>query len=122
MVYEIYGQLGRIVKLFEVAGRAKAKKPFPGHTLYHFYVSPPSMRVRRAIYKLGFSIPFKEVLLDETAWKELVKQGGKDQVPCMRIEEMGQTRWMYESKEIIEYLEARAISLTGTLNLNATMD
>jgi glutathione S-transferase len=122
MVWNFYGWLGKILQAFELPGRARAKKPFPGHTLYHFYVSPPCIRVRRKIYRLGLGIPFKEVLVDEAAWKDLVKQGGKDQVPCLKIEDMGTTRWMYESSEIIEYLDARAIGQTGTLNLNATMD
>jgi len=28
-------------------------------------------------------------------------------VPCLRIEENGQTTWMYESNTIIEYLNQR---------------
>jgi glutathione S-transferase len=28
-------------------------------------------------------------------------------VPCLRIEENGQTTWMYESKVIIDYLDKR---------------
>jgi len=28
-------------------------------------------------------------------------------VPCLRIEESGQTVWMYDSKTIIAYLEQR---------------
>jgi hypothetical protein len=34
-------------------------------------------------------------------------QGGKIKVPCLRIEENGQTTWMYESKVIIDYLDKR---------------
>ena len=33
--------------------------------------------------------------------------GGKVKVPCLRIEEAGGTRWMYESNDIIAYLEQR---------------
>ncbi len=28
-------------------------------------------------------------------------------MPCLRIEENGQTTWMYESKVIIDYLDKR---------------
>ena len=35
---------------------------------------------------------------------ELLKGGGKGQVPCLRIESEGQVEWMYESDEIINYL------------------
>jgi hypothetical protein len=37
----------------------------------------------------------------------LLEQGGKIKVPCLRIEENGQTTWMYESKVIIDYLDKR---------------
>ena len=41
--------------------------------------------------------------------KTLVDQGGKFQVPCLRIEHEQQVTWLYESDEIIKYL--RQISL-----------
>ena len=37
----------------------------------------------------------------------LLNEGGKIQVPCLRIEEDGQTRWLYESSAIRSYLEER---------------
>lgn len=37
--------------------------------------------------------------------QELINGGGKSQVPCLRIENgQGKTRWLYESGDIIEYL------------------
>lgn len=37
---------------------------------------------------------------------ELVQGGGKGQVPCLRIEtEQGEVRWMYESDDIIKYIQ-----------------
>ncbi|HAI96784.1 MAG TPA: glutaredoxin, partial [Methylococcaceae bacterium] len=33
--------------------------------------------------------------------------GGKLKVPCLRIEEDGKVSWMYESSDIINYLEDR---------------
>lgn len=38
----------------------------------------------------------------------LAQGGGRTQVPCLLIEsEEGQTQWMYESGDIIEYLRKR---------------
>jgi glutathione S-transferase len=34
----------------------------------------------------------------------LVNQGGKLQVPCLRIEKDGKVEWLYESSSIINYL------------------
>jgi hypothetical protein len=106
MIFKLYAQLGKAVMFVEGMGRRNAAsgKPVPGHTLYHFWVSPYARKVRRTIYSKKLAIPFKDVLSDQQAWKELVTQGGKDQVPCLRIETNEGTRWMYESREIIEYL------------------
>lgn len=35
---------------------------------------------------------------------ELMRGGGKTQVPCLRIESDGKDQWMYESDDIIAYL------------------
>jgi hypothetical protein len=107
-IWDVYGQLGKLVAFVEAGKKKALKRPLPGHTLYHFNVSPPSRRARYAVYECGFDIPFKEVLIDEVAWKELVKHGGKDQVPCLRIEGPQGTRWMYESADIVAYLRGKS--------------
>jgi glutathione S-transferase len=40
----------------------------------------------------------------------LEQLGGKFKVPCLRIEENGQSTWLYESKAIIAYLDERFAS------------
>ena len=38
----------------------------------------------------------------------MIEQGGKRQVPCLRISnEDGKVEWLYESKDIKHYLEQR---------------
>jgi glutathione S-transferase len=37
----------------------------------------------------------------------LLAGGGKVKVPCLHIQEDGQSRWLYESNAIISYLEQR---------------
>ena len=44
---------------------------------------------------------------DEARRQELLEQGGKVQVPCLRIEDQGEVRWLYESKAIGAYLNER---------------
>ncbi|MBA6397831.1 glutathione S-transferase N-terminal domain-containing protein [Colwellia sp. BRX10-4] len=36
--------------------------------------------------------------------KELIQKGGKKQVPCLKVIENGQESWLYESGDIIKYL------------------
>lgn len=42
--------------------------------------------------------------------QELVQGGGKGQVPCLRIEtEQGEVSWMYESDDIIRYIQSEKL-------------
>ena len=38
---------------------------------------------------------------------DLVRGGGERKVPCLRIEHGDRVEWMYESDDIIAYLEGR---------------
>jgi len=45
---------------------------------------------------------------NETAKKELIAGAGKLKVPCLKIDEgEGGIQWMFDSKDIIGYLERR---------------
>lgn len=109
MLYELYALIGKALKTVEDAAWAKKSKAprraLPGLTLYHFQISPFSFRVRKAIHDLGLDIPSKDVLNSETDHQDLVRLGGKDQVPCLRIQKDGKDVWMYESKDIVRYLK-----------------
>lgn len=110
MLYRIvHTPLGNLVKEYEERTRPPrpdaTDREIPGHTLYHFYVSPYAMRVRKALHQLGLSVPMKDVLSDSDALAELIKHGGKDQVPCLRIETKDGVKWMYESLQIVAYLK-----------------
>ena len=80
-----------------------------GLTLYHFTSCPFCVRVRLATRRLGVQLEERNIRRDAGAREELLRGGGKTQVPCLRIEgESGSApQWMYESGDIIRYLEAR---------------
>ncbi len=81
---------------------------FSGHTLYHFTTCPFCIKVRAFLWRKGLRIASKNIHSDEAIRQELIAGGGKQQVPCLRIEdEAGQVRWMYESSEIIAYFKRR---------------
>ncbi len=75
--------------------------------LYQFYACPFCIRTRRAIQKLNLSIETRDIRQYNHYREELEANGGKVMVPCLRIEEAGNVRWLYESKEIIRYLNER---------------
>ncbi len=78
-------------------------------SLYHFQACPFCARTRQVIDLLGLDIPKKDTRLKPAYRTELVQQGGRSQVPCLKIETLdGQTEWLYESSDIIKYLRANA--------------
>ncbi|MDH5786189.1 MAG: glutathione S-transferase N-terminal domain-containing protein [Chromatiales bacterium] len=78
-----------------------------GLTLYHLPTCLFCWRVRIAAGRLGLKLPMKNLMLSPAAHSELVHEGGKMQVPCLRIEEGENVRWLYESADIIVYLKKR---------------
>ena len=75
--------------------------------LYQFHACPFCVKTRRTVRRLNLPIALRDAKNDAQARQELHTQGGKIQVPCLRIEEDGQTTWLYESKAIIAWLEQR---------------
>jgi len=75
--------------------------------LYQYYACPFCIRTRRAMHKLNIPIETRDVRKRSDYREELGTQGGHIKVPCLRIEDAGKVRWMYESKDIIQYLNQR---------------
>ena len=76
--------------------------------LYQFKACPFCVKVRRSIKRQGLKIETGDAKRSESAKAELLAGGGKVKVPCLRIEQAdGQVEWMYESSDIISYLEQR---------------
>ena len=69
-------------------------------TLYHFMSCPYCLKVRNYLQKAGITIPMKDTLADPKNRQELIKIGGKPQVPCLIIN----GKALYESDDIIEWL------------------
>lgn len=74
--------------------------------LYQFLMCPFCVSVRRAIKRLSLNIETRDVLRDPASREQLLTSGGKDQVPCLKItDNQGNVTWMYESSDIIRYLQ-----------------
>lgn len=75
--------------------------------LYQFLMCPFCVMVRRAIKGLSLNIETRDALRDMESRAQLLQGGGQLQVPCLRItDEQGNVTWMYESRAIINYLQA----------------
>ncbi len=78
-----------------------------GLSLYQYNFCPFCMITRRAIKSLNLDIEIRDTLKEPAYRQELIEEGGMSQVPCLRIEENGSVEWMYESADIIKYLNQR---------------
>ena len=76
-------------------------------SLYQFYGCPFCIKTRRVIHRLNLPMTYRDAQ-SEGQWRdELLREGGEVKVPCLRVEENGKVSWMYESNDIIRYLEGR---------------
>ena len=74
--------------------------------MYQFFTCPFCIKTRRAIKRLSLNIETRDALGHAPSRQQLLEGGGVIQVPCLRIttEDDG-VEWLYESNEIIKYLE-----------------
>ena len=70
-------------------------------TLYHFNGCPHCQRVKDYLSKERISVPMKDILENPVFRDELLKIGGKTQVPCLIIN----GKSMYESMDIIKWFQ-----------------
>ena len=88
--------------------QTEVSKAAAGLTLYQFKACPFCVKVRRETKRLSVPLKTRDAKRDEEAKEELLTGGGKVKVPCLRIQKGdGDVEWMYESKDIINYLQQR---------------
>lgn len=77
--------------------------------LYFCKTCPSSIKIKRRCKQLGLRVVEKDVERVNAYRNELIHGGGEVRVPCLRIEgRQGQdTRWLYSSDKIMQYLERR---------------
>ena len=84
----------------------KIDKQTKNLTIYQFEACPFCVKVRRFIRKNSLRINLKDAKNNKIFKSELVNEGGKHKVPCLKIEKINaKTEWLYESSEIIKFLE-----------------
>ena len=76
--------------------------------LYQFKTCPFCIKTRREIRRLGLNIELRDAQKDPQHRAALLQGGGKIKVPCLKIsEEQNNNQWLYESDDIIAYLQKR---------------
>jgi len=84
--------------------------------LYQYKACPFCVKVRRSMKRLNLPIETRDAKRQQNWLDELAREGGTVKVPCLRIsEEDGSVKWLYESSDIINYLEQRFSAPASTM-------
>ena len=77
-------------------------------TLYEYRACPFCVKVRRAMKRQSLNIERRDAKRCANSRQELLSGGGQLKVPCLFIDNGdGNTQWLYESDDIISYLQSR---------------
>lgn len=80
--------------------------------LYEFRLCPFCVKTRRQIHRLALNIEKRDARNNPQWNQDLINEGGKYQVPCLKITaDDGSVQWMYESTDINQYLEQQFSAL-----------
>lgn len=91
-----------------VEEQAEIDKQTAGMALYQFNQCPFCVKTRRSLRRLALNIEKRDARNDPKWNQELIGDGGKYQVPCLKITaDDGTVEWMYESSVINQYLDER---------------
>lgn len=110
--------LGQLIVFADAVSRPRPQQRSPkgqaaviheaaGLSLYQFHACPFCVKTRRALHKLNVPVTLLDAKNNPQHRDHLLTNGGKIQVPCLHIQDQGQSRWLYDSKAIIAYLEQR---------------
>ena len=76
--------------------------------LYQFKKCPFCVKTRRQIHRLALNIEKRDARNDAKWNQELISEGGKYQVPCLKVTEKdGSVKWMYEANHINQFLNEK---------------
>jgi len=74
--------------------------------LYQYKACPFCVKTRWAMRRNNMKIQLRDAKRNKDVAQELESKGGKLKVPCLKITHQdGSSQWMYESKDIIAYLQ-----------------
>ena len=83
----------------------EVEKQAAAFSLYQYFACPFCIKTRRAIHRLNIPMEYRDAQpRDGEHRTTLAQEGGTVKVPCLRIEKGDEVVWMYESNDIINYL------------------
>ena len=89
----------------EESEQAKVEEELKNYQLYEFEACPFCIKVRRTLRRLNLPMERRDVKRNHSFELELKEKGGKVMVPCLKMTQGDSVKWMYESKDIVAFLE-----------------
>lgn len=88
--------------------QSKIDKAASSMVLYQFKTCPFCIKVKRNNKRLSLKIETRDAQHNPDHREELLQGGGQVKVPCLKIiDDKGNDSWMYESSDILQYLQKR---------------
>ncbi|ATX79541.1 Glutathione S-transferase, N-terminal domain [Mariprofundus aestuarium] len=82
-----------------------ADKKVESMSLYQYFACPFCIKTRRAVHRLNIPMEYRDAQHRDSEHRNTLEQeGGQIKVPCLRIDHGDETTWLYESNDIIAYL------------------
>lgn len=102
---KLKGLFGQSRPLRSPEAQAEADRQCQNLSLYDLQFCPYCLKVRMQMKALELKIALRNI--DEAKWgNELMREGGKFQAPCLRIQHgPDKVEWLYESEDIIAWLK-----------------
>lgn len=85
--------------------QAKVDMKTQHFALYQFEACPFCVKVRRAFKRQSVNIELRDAKNNSQHRQALELGGGQIKVPCLRVERDGNVEWMYESSDIVAFIE-----------------
>jgi glutaredoxin 2 len=77
------------------------------YSLYYYDSCPFCARVLRSLKGLKVDVELRDILADSKHRTTLQKSTGRMTVPCLRIETGTESQWMFESMDIMRFLQSQ---------------
>ncbi|MFT5929939.1 MAG: glutaredoxin [Oceanospirillaceae bacterium] len=77
-------------------------------SMYQFKACPFCVKVRRQLKRNALHIELRDAKKEGEFKQELIREGGRHKVPCLRLEKADSSvEWLYESNDIIAHLKTQ---------------
>jgi len=74
-------------------------------SIYQYFACPFCIKTRRTVHRLNIPLEYRDAQVRGGEHRNtLEREGGQIKVPCLRIDKGDETTWLYESSDIVAYL------------------